>query len=83
MFDFPAQNKDYDFLKYFCGRHELLLNNLSSRWYLKDVENFLDFFQEPWVELLMNDHFEDLHRLNKQLILPKAQEVMQMVGKES
>lgn len=70
-------------MKFFCGRHELLLNNLRSRWFLKDIENFLDFFQETWVELLMNDHFEDLHRLNKQLILPTAQEVMQMVGKDS
>ncbi|XP_073848569.1 cilia- and flagella-associated protein 61-like [Musca autumnalis] len=78
------KNKDYDFLKFFCGRHELLLNNLRSRWYLKDIESFLDFFQEPWVELIMNDHFEELQMLNKQLITPTAQEVMKMnVDRES
>ncbi|XP_011293922.1 cilia- and flagella-associated protein 61-like isoform X1 [Musca domestica] len=72
------KNKDYDFLKFFCGRHELLLNNLRSRWYLKDIESFLDFFQEPWVELIMNDHFEELQNLNKLLITPSAQKVMKM-----
>ncbi|XP_061388706.1 cilia- and flagella-associated protein 61-like [Musca vetustissima] len=72
------KNKDYDFLKFFCGRHELLLNNLRSRWYLKDIESFLDFFQEPWVELIMNDHFEELQMINKLLISPTAEQVMKM-----
>uniref|UniRef100_A0A1A9Z0I7 DUF4821 domain-containing protein n=1 Tax=Glossina pallidipes TaxID=7398 RepID=A0A1A9Z0I7_GLOPL len=70
--------QDFDFLKYFCGRHELLLNNLKSRWYLKEITNFIDFFQEPWVELIMNDHFKKLQEYNKQLIKPAVEEVMNL-----
>ncbi|XP_037895350.1 cilia- and flagella-associated protein 61-like [Glossina fuscipes] len=70
--------QDFDFLKYFCGRHELLLNNLKARWYLKEITNFVDFFQEPWVELIMNDHFKKLQEYNKQLIKPAVEEVMSL-----
>uniref|UniRef100_A0A1A9V8M9 DUF4821 domain-containing protein n=1 Tax=Glossina austeni TaxID=7395 RepID=A0A1A9V8M9_GLOAU len=70
--------QDFDFLKYFCGRHELLLNNLKSRWYLREITNFVDFFQEPWVELIMNDHFKKLQEYNKQLIKPAVEEVMKL-----
>ncbi|XP_075169794.1 cilia- and flagella-associated protein 61-like isoform X1 [Haematobia irritans] len=72
------KNHDYDFCKFFCGRHEMLLNNLRSRWYLKDIYSFLDFFQEPWVALIMNDHFEELQKQNKLLMLTIAQEVMNL-----
>ncbi|XP_013110105.2 cilia- and flagella-associated protein 61-like [Stomoxys calcitrans] len=72
------KNKNYDFLKFFCGRHELLLNNLRSRWYLKEIDSFLEYFQEPWVELIMNDNFEALQKLNKLLILPAAQQMMKL-----
>ncbi|KAI8127370.1 Cilia- and flagella-associated protein 61 [Lucilia cuprina] len=65
----------FDFLKFFCGRHELLLNNLKSRWFLKDIVNFVDFFQEPWTELLMHEEFENLRMINKYLIMGVAKEV--------
>ncbi|XP_065369067.1 cilia- and flagella-associated protein 61-like [Calliphora vicina] len=67
---------NFDFLKFFCGRHELLLNNLKSRWYLKDIVNFVDFFQEPWTELLMHEQFENLRLINKLLIMDTAKEIL-------
>uniref|UniRef100_A0A1A9X2Z7 Uncharacterized protein n=1 Tax=Glossina brevipalpis TaxID=37001 RepID=A0A1A9X2Z7_9MUSC len=70
--------QDFDFLKYFCGRHELLLNNLKARWYLQDIPSFVNFFQEPWVELIMNENFKKLQDYNKQLIKPVVEEVMNL-----
>ncbi|TMW39972.1 hypothetical protein DOY81_014949 [Sarcophaga bullata] len=67
---------NYDYLKFFCGRHELMLNNLKSRWYLRDIVNFLDFFKEPWVELLLHDKFEELSTINKVMVTKSAEDVL-------
>ncbi|KAM7343044.1 cilia- and flagella-associated protein 61-like [Cochliomyia hominivorax] len=67
---------NFDFLKFFCGCHELLLNNMKSRWYLKDIRNFLDFFQEHWTEVLMHKNFNDLRIINKIIITDVAKEIM-------
>lgn len=72
---------NYDHLKCFCGRHELMLNNLKSRWYLRDIVNFLDFFKEPWVELILHDKFEELTTLNKVLVTRTAEDVLKEVRK--
>lgn len=73
------QKINFDFLKFFCGRHELLLNNLKSRWYLKYITNFIDFFQEPWTELLMHEEFESLRLVNKSLIKDTAKDILKKV----
>lgn len=67
-------------MKFFCGRHEALLNNMKSRWFINDIENFLTFFQEPWTELIMHDHFEELHNINADVIRSTAEDVMRLVN---
>ncbi|EDW56825.1 GM15944 [Drosophila sechellia] len=61
-----------DFLLYFCGKHELLLNKLKSRYRANLIHCFLKFFQEPWTELIMHDDFEELQAENKELLSPMA-----------
>ncbi|XP_037715986.1 cilia- and flagella-associated protein 61 isoform X2 [Drosophila subpulchrella] len=57
------------FMEYFCGKHAMLLNDLRGRFQSGWVRNFLDFFQQPWTELLMHDRFEDLQLKNRRLLL--------------
>ncbi|XP_017054423.1 cilia- and flagella-associated protein 61 isoform X2 [Drosophila ficusphila] len=59
-----------DFLQHFCGKHELLLNNLKARYKAKTISSFLKYFQEPWTELLLHENFEDLQADNKELLTP-------------
>ncbi|XP_050743585.1 cilia- and flagella-associated protein 61 isoform X2 [Drosophila biarmipes] len=61
-----------DFLHHFCGKHELLLNKLRSRFKARTIHNFLKYFQEPWTELIMHENFEDLQEENKALLTPMA-----------
>ncbi|XP_017077747.1 cilia- and flagella-associated protein 61 isoform X2 [Drosophila eugracilis] len=61
-----------DFLQHFCGKHELLLNKLKSRYKAKTIKCFLKFFQESWTELIMHDSFMDLQAENKELLMPMA-----------
>ncbi|XP_017054350.1 cilia- and flagella-associated protein 61-like [Drosophila ficusphila] len=57
------------FMEYFCGKHSMLLNDLHGRFQSGWITNFLDFFQQPWTELLMHDRFEDLQLKNRRLLL--------------
>ncbi|XP_017004328.3 cilia- and flagella-associated protein 61 isoform X1 [Drosophila takahashii] len=57
------------FMEYFCGKHAMLLNDLRGRFQSGWISNFLDFFQQPWTELLMHDRFEDLQLKNRRLLL--------------
>ncbi|XP_001360498.2 cilia- and flagella-associated protein 61 isoform X1 [Drosophila pseudoobscura] len=61
-----------DYLEHFCGRHELLLNNLKARFSAKTIDCFLMFFQEPWTELIMHENFQDLQEKNHELLRPVA-----------
>ncbi|EDV37603.1 uncharacterized protein Dana_GF13533 [Drosophila ananassae] len=66
------QSAHFDFLQHFVGKHELLLNNLRSRYRAKTIDCFITFFQEPWTELIMHDKFEDLQAENRDLLKPMA-----------
>lgn len=41
---------------------------MRARWCQKDFTNFMTFFQEPWVELIMNDHIEELELKTREII---------------
>ncbi|XP_032572075.1 cilia- and flagella-associated protein 61 [Drosophila sechellia] len=70
-----------DFLLYFCGKHELLLNKLKSRYRANLIHCFLKFFQEPWTELIMHDDFEELQAENKELLSPMAISALSRPGR--
>ncbi|XP_054738871.1 cilia- and flagella-associated protein 61-like [Anastrepha obliqua] len=70
--------RSFDHLQYFVGKHETLLNDLHVRWYLKGITSFVDFFEEPWTELIMHPGFDDLRRKIRILALDTAKEVMSM-----
>ncbi|XP_039228428.1 cilia- and flagella-associated protein 61 isoform X1 [Drosophila yakuba] len=57
------------FMEYFCGKHAMLLNDLRGRFQSGWIQNFLEFFKQPWTELLMHDRFEDLQLKNRRLLL--------------
>ncbi|XP_023037946.1 cilia- and flagella-associated protein 61 [Drosophila willistoni] len=61
-----------DFLEFFCGKHEALLNNLRARYNAHTIPCFLKFFQEPWTELLMHENFDDLQKQNRDILKPIA-----------
>nr|XP_044251728.1 cilia- and flagella-associated protein 61 isoform X1 [Drosophila takahashii] len=61
-----------DFLLHFCGKHELLLNKLKSRYKAHTIHNFLKYFQEPWTQLIMHESFQDLQAENKEMLSPMA-----------
>ncbi|KAH8402349.1 hypothetical protein KR009_011514 [Drosophila setifemur] len=66
------QKAHLDFLQHFCGKHELLLNNLRARYKAKTIASLFSFFQEPWTELIMHDKFGDLQAVNRELLRPMA-----------
>ncbi|SPP72843.1 cilia- and flagella-associated protein 61 [Drosophila guanche] len=59
-----------DYLEHFCGKHELLLNNLKARYAAKTISCFLLYFQQPWTELLMHESFQELQEQNQELLKP-------------
>ncbi|XP_022231899.2 LOW QUALITY PROTEIN: cilia- and flagella-associated protein 61 [Drosophila obscura] len=63
------KKKSLLFLEYFCGRHVALLNNMRNRWQSGWIENFLDYFEQPWTELLMHERFQDLQLKNRRTLL--------------
>lgn len=67
---------DLDFLEFFCGKHEKLLNNLYLNWKLSYIGSFLEFFQEPWTELIMHDHFPELREINRELTIETINDVL-------
>ncbi|BFG06398.1 cilia- and flagella-associated protein 61 [Drosophila madeirensis] len=63
------KKKSLLFLEYFCGRHVALLNNMRNRWQSGWIDNFLDYFEQPWTELLMHERFQDLQLKNRRTLL--------------
>ncbi|KAH8284805.1 hypothetical protein KR054_001226, partial [Drosophila jambulina] len=61
-----------DFLQHFCGKHELLLNNLKARYEAGTIHDFLKWFQQPWTELIMHESFEDLQIENRSILKTMA-----------
>ncbi|KAH8308894.1 hypothetical protein KR059_002754 [Drosophila kikkawai] len=57
------------FLEYFCGKHAKLLNDIRGRYKSGWITNFLQFFQQPWTELIMHERFEDLQLKNRRVLL--------------
>jgi len=62
-----------DYLEHFSGKHERMLNNLKTHYRDGDIECFFKFFQEPWTELLMHEHFEDFQAENHKMLTPMLQ----------
>ncbi|XP_001360499.4 cilia- and flagella-associated protein 61 isoform X1 [Drosophila pseudoobscura] len=63
------KKKSLLFLEYFCGRHVALLNNMRDRWKSGWIENFLEYFEQPWTELIMHERFQDLQLKNRRSLL--------------
>lgn len=69
---YAFQECHLDFLQHFCGKHELLLNNLRARFRARTIDNFLKWFQEPWTELIMHEKFDELQAENRNLLRAMA-----------
>ncbi|XP_017024545.1 cilia- and flagella-associated protein 61 isoform X1 [Drosophila kikkawai] len=61
-----------DFLQHFCGKHELLLNNLNARYKANTIQDFLMWFQEAWAELIMHENFDELQVENRGILKTMA-----------
>ncbi|XP_036344487.1 cilia- and flagella-associated protein 61-like, partial [Rhagoletis pomonella] len=68
--------RSFDHLQYFVGHHEALLNDLHARWYLQEIKSFIDFFEEPWTELIMHSEFNDLRRKIRTLTMDTAKKIV-------
>ncbi|XP_067630104.1 cilia- and flagella-associated protein 61-like isoform X2 [Eurosta solidaginis] len=68
--------RKFDHLQYFVGQHESLLNDLHSRWYLNEIPSIVDFFEEPWTELIMHPNYNDLRRRIRTFTIDSAREIM-------
>ncbi|ALC42280.1 CG30275, partial [Drosophila busckii] len=64
------QKRRFDFLEFFCGKHESMLNNLSIRYKAGTIKCLLCFLEEPWTELLTHDDFDELQARNHMLLRP-------------
>uniref|UniRef100_W8BNN2 Uncharacterized protein C20orf26 n=1 Tax=Ceratitis capitata TaxID=7213 RepID=W8BNN2_CERCA len=72
------KKRSFDHLQYFVGHHESLLNDLHSRWYLREITSFVDFFEEPWTELIMHRNFDHLRSRIRSTCLEVAKEILNM-----
>ncbi|XP_018803936.1 PREDICTED: cilia- and flagella-associated protein 61-like [Bactrocera latifrons] len=70
--------RSFDHLQYFVGQHQALLNDLHTRWYLKDITSFVEFFEEPWTELIMHPQFDSLSSRIRTFGMEMAKDIMDM-----
>lgn len=70
----PQPKKDYFFLEYFVGKHETLLNNLRGQFKNGYIDNFIDFFQDPWTEFIMHDRFPEMQSKNRDTLIALLQQ---------
>ncbi|XP_017837079.1 cilia- and flagella-associated protein 61 isoform X2 [Drosophila busckii] len=71
------------FLEFFCGKHDSLLNNLSSRWNMGRIKCFVHFFQLPWTEYIMHDRFHELQTKNHASLVSLLIETQNLSGRIS